>query len=618
MTATPDERARGRRWLTPAAWAFGIALFLSLVVHVQLYGALWVLDILRGPPPSHERPPIEIELTIAGPTPPSEAQPASAPDPTQAPPGAEPSSSPPLARAVHRAEATPRQARATRPEPPAPVEPHEAEPRPPPPDVRNLQSITQHSDDPSVPPPPEARFLARENRHVAEETVARVRNAQRDDQETSVSAPASAADDEGNAQTDESADLRDRQGATDRHATPREADAPRPRRADTTPLPSAVASGDSTARGAPTTGTGGPDRGAATGSAGGARAAGGGEPLHTVVHDPFGAFVLVAPSSRPLGAGPGEGGGEARVGRGQGEAGAEQRAGASGGANGQRGRGRGAGESGVDLRVSWSTFERTFTPDQLRDERERYVAERRSRARGGAREQRWREFRSAIENYVPNVRPGNQTALNAAASPFAEYLATVHRRIHREFADRFLAGLPGGTNPFGDHSLMTNLEIILNRDGTVHRVGIVATSGFLPFDYGAFESVMRAQPYPEPPPDILSGDGRVYFHWGFYRNERQCGTFNAEPYILPHPPTTPGRRHGPLQDRPELGGVIPRGESPVLDGASLPAEHGPRESAPPQPSPAPTPDAPGDDTPAAPPPTPTRPTTPDPPGGSVG
>lgn len=615
MTGHPDERPTGRRWLTPAAGALAVALLLSLVVHVQLYGALWVLDILRGPPPRNAPAPMEIELTIAGPTPPSEAQPPSASDPVQAPAGVEHSTAPPATRAATRTQPPPRPTPATRAEPPVPVEERQAERRPPPPDVRNLQSITQHSDDPSVPPPPEARFVARENRRVAEETVARVRNAQRDDQQTSVAAAATAAEDEGNAQTDESADLRDRQGATDRHATEREAEAPRPRQADTTPLPSAVAAGDSTTRGAPTTGTAGPDRGAATGSAGGARSAGGGEPTHTVVHDPFGSFVLVAPSSRPLGSGPGQGGGAAQVGHGQGEAGAERRAGASGGASGQRGRGRGAGDTGVDLRVSWSAFEQTYTPEQLLAERERYVAERRSRARGGAREQRWREFRSAIENYVPNVRPGNQTALNAAASPFADYLATVHRRIHREFAERFLAGLPGGTNPFGDHSLMTKLEIILNRDGTVHRVGIVATSGFLPYDYGAFEAVMRAQPYPEPPGDILSGDGRVYFHWGFYRNERQCGTFNAEPYILPNPPSTPGRRHGPLQDRPELGGVIPASESPVLDGASLPAERQPSRPAAPDPS-APAPSPSGDE--PAPAPTPARPTAPNPPGGSVG
>ena len=140
---------------------------------------------------------------------------------------------------------------------------------------------------------------------------------------------------------------------------------------------------------------------------------------------------------------------------------------------------------------------------------------------------------------MPNVQPGTQTALNTAASPFAAYLAMIHRRIHREFAFGFLRNLPIAGGPFDDRSLNTTLEIVINADGSVHKVGIAKTSGFLPFDYGAFDAVMRAAPYPVPPRKILSGDGRVSVHWGFYRNERQCGTFNAQPFILPHPAGTP-------------------------------------------------------------------------------
>jgi hypothetical protein len=104
--------------------------------------------------------------------------------------------------------------------------------------------------------------------------------------------------------------------------------------------------------------------------------------------------------------------------------------------------------------------------------------------------------------------------------------------------------------PFADRTLMTDLEIIINGDGSLHKVGVVRTSGFLPFDFGAFDSVNKAAPFSPPPRKILSGDGRVYVHWAFYRNERQCGTFNARPYILPNPPGTPDpRRDAPLRDR---------------------------------------------------------------------
>lgn len=194
--------------------------------------------------------------------------------------------------------------------------------------------------------------------------------------------------------------------------------------------------------------------------------------------------------------------------------------------------------SSHNLRLSWSQFQGAVGAKQLEQERDGYASlhrQKRSSAVGQSRES-WEDFRGAIENYVPNVKAGNQTALNAAKSPFANYLAAVHRNIHREFAERFLRGLPSvGSSQLADRSLMTRLEIVLNRDGSVHKIGVVNTSGALLFDHGAFMAVRRGQPYPEAPSAILSGDGRVYFHWGFYRNERQCGTFNARPYILPNP-----------------------------------------------------------------------------------
>ena len=38
---------------------------------------------------------------------------------------------------------------------------------------------------------------------------------------------------------------------------------------------------------------------------------------------------------------------------------------------------------------------------------------------------------AALENFIPEVRPGNQTALNTRAAPFAAYIARMHRSIHQ-------------------------------------------------------------------------------------------------------------------------------------------------------------------------------------------
>jgi hypothetical protein len=58
--------------------------------------------------------------------------------------------------------------------------------------------------------------------------------------------------------------------------------------------------------------------------------------------------------------------------------------------------------------------------------------------------------------------------------------------------------------------------------------------------------VTSAAPYESTPEAIRSVDGRIYLRWGFYRNWRQCGTFNVEPYILTEVPDDGGQ--GVLDD----------------------------------------------------------------------
>jgi hypothetical protein len=561
---TASQPSRLRRWATPALAVFGGALLLSVLIHLQVFGALAVLEAFQARTAPKPRP-VEIAFEMADGRSPA---PATPPAPSDAPDviAGEAQQTPPADRlaarpdAERRAPPPPPTARVTPPPPPPELAVAPPAAPPPPPAADQRQSITQRSDDPTVPPPPDARFLAEQNRHVEEETVAAIRNHQQDDPEPTPgrATAASSEPDPGNADDSESADMRDRQGHEERTATRDEATADRPLRADDRPPPNVVARGDNTATGPDRSGTGS-EAGTAREAAGRTAIAGGGEqeaPATFVVHDAMGTFVLRAPSRTAQGSGAGARGGLALPGSGSGSRGDD---GGASGTRGGGGRGRGTGADGPDLRVSWSLLEDTYGADQLQREREAYVRERRSRTQGSTREANWREFRAAIENYIPGVRSGNQTALNAAASPFAEYLAEVHRRIHRQFADHFLPSLPVNLGELADRSLVTKLELIFNGDGTMHRVGVVETSGYLPFDYGAFEAVMRGQPYPAAPDSIKSGDGRVYVRWAFYRNERQCGTFNAEPYILPHPPGTPQPGGGPLVDHPEPGGVIPTG-----------------------------------------------------------
>ncbi|MDD9941378.1 MAG: TonB C-terminal domain-containing protein [Myxococcales bacterium] len=495
------------RKLKPSLFLFGIALLASLGVHLPVYEALGKLaEILLAERPSPAEPTtIEFELADHD----EEAEPQSD-DGEQEPEEQElEQKRPPPPREVAVAAPTPRRVE---------VQPLPAPPAPAPPEPReesNKLAVTQKSDDPDVEPPPDARFIAEEARRVEQETVARQRNLQVDEEpEPGHGAEQDeSADNEGDHDETDVAEVRDVRGSDDRAARPEEREQPQDSHRESAGV---VAGATAPQRPAPPSV---PERRPR-------RAPGsdrtGGEPEPVVIDDGFGTFV-VRRSVR--GRGPEDDGAPTR----KGERGRRQRV-----SDGARGR------AGADLRVSWSQFEDAFGQENLRRIRQAQVAQRRSRVRGHTRAKRWRRFKSAIENYVPNVRPGNQTALNASASSFAAYLARIHRRIHREFALGFLRGLPLGGGPFDDMTLRTKLEIVINPNGSLHKVGVVETSGFTPFDFGAFNAVMSAGPFSAPPRKILSGDGRVYMHWAFYRNHRQCGTFNASPFKLKGPVELPG------------------------------------------------------------------------------
>jgi outer membrane biosynthesis protein TonB len=512
---------------------FCVALLASLSVHLPVYEVLGGLakKLLADDEAKQKKTPVEFELTAldddtvkaAEPNKPAELKPEPLPPSPSAKPKEEPE--PPKVE-EKKAEAPKPKPKLnldlTQPPPPPPPPP-----TPPPQEEPNKLAVTQKSD-PNSPAPDHADFIAENNRTVEEQTVASVTNMQEDSDQTDLSASKSADDSAlGNAAETEPADLRDERGETERNPDKAEAKT-RPKE------PSAASHGE---RNAPAVQAASQQGGAAGAqqekralAAGSETVGGEEEPL--VIDDGLGTLRI----RRSLaGHGPGNEGGDPKRG---------------GAAQHPEHEGARAGK-GANLKLSWSQFEQTFGSQELAEQRDAYLEQKRSRTRGGNREAEWKKFRSAIENFVPNVKPGNQTALNAAASPFAAYLAEVHRRIHREFAMRFIRDLPLVGGPYNDYSLFTKLEIVINGDGTLYRVGVVQSSGFLPYDYGAWNSVERAAPYPEPPRKILSGDGRVYFRWGFYRNERQCGTFNAEPYILPNAGAPAAPAPGPMHDSGE-------------------------------------------------------------------
>lgn len=197
--------------------------------------------------------------------------------------------------------------------------------------------------------------------------------------------------------------------------------------------------------------------------------------------------------------------------------------------------------NGVNLNLAPRTAVAAIGVDQLKRERLIDGERRRSAHLGSWHPMDPSRWKSSIENYVPSVKPGNQTALNTAKSAFAGYLNGIHNRIHPIFADSFLGSLDGlpASHPMNNEQLSTEVEIILDQEsGNLVRMGVTKFSGITAFDIAALDSVKRAAPFGTPPREIVSPDGRVYLHWEFHRNQEACSTFNARPFILKVQPNT--------------------------------------------------------------------------------
>lgn len=199
------------------------------------------------------------------------------------------------------------------------------------------------------------------------------------------------------------------------------------------------------------------------------------------------------------------------------------------------------GLPGINTPLAFTDYERIVGKEKVDEERQ--VAARKMSSKKGRWERKLEAVKSSLENFVPDVRPGNQTALKTRAHPFALYVARMHRRIHELWGFGFLESLEDKPSnyPLNNMDLWVNLEVAVNPDGSVHKVTIAKTSGLTEFDVAAVDTVLSSAPYEPTPEAIRSVNGKVYLRWGFYRNWRQCGTFNVEPYILTDVPDDDGK-----------------------------------------------------------------------------
>jgi TonB family protein len=119
-------------------------------------------------------------------------------------------------------------------------------------------------------------------------------------------------------------------------------------------------------------------------------------------------------------------------------------------------------------------------------------------------------------DYLKDIDEGEGTALNAKKWKFASFFNRVKRAVSDEWHPDvvYLRHDPSG-NVYGSKDRVTILRVHLKPDGKLETVTMLQSSGVDFLDEEATDAFRRAQPFPNPPPQLVDGDGLIHFNFGF-------------------------------------------------------------------------------------------------------
>lgn len=116
-----------------------------------------------------------------------------------------------------------------------------------------------------------------------------------------------------------------------------------------------------------------------------------------------------------------------------------------------------------------------------------------------------------------DVKIGDFTALNTDRFTYYTFYARVEEQIRHRWVRFVKAAIYGGGDvPVGRNDFMTNIEIILNRQGEFVRAIIHQESGSKDLDAAPVLAFREARMIPNPPREMLKADGTIRLLYSFH------------------------------------------------------------------------------------------------------
>nr|WP_246357667.1 energy transducer TonB [Pyxidicoccus fallax] len=124
---------------------------------------------------------------------------------------------------------------------------------------------------------------------------------------------------------------------------------------------------------------------------------------------------------------------------------------------------------------------------------------------------------AAPNDHLQDAEEGDATLLNTREWKFASFFNRVKQSVgmHWNPNEQLRRRDPTGST-FAGKDRYTLLTITLDERGQVKDIQVEKSSGLDFLDFEAVSSFKRAQPFPNPPPGLLSQDSEVKFQFGFF------------------------------------------------------------------------------------------------------
>jgi TonB family protein len=119
-------------------------------------------------------------------------------------------------------------------------------------------------------------------------------------------------------------------------------------------------------------------------------------------------------------------------------------------------------------------------------------------------------------DYLKDVDDGDATALNSKKWKHAPFFNRVKRQVADEWHPEmvYVRHDPNG-NVYGIKDRVTVLRIHLTPDGKLAAWTVLQSSGVDFLDDEAIDAFKKGAPFPNPPKDLVEGDGQIHFNFAF-------------------------------------------------------------------------------------------------------